>query len=144
MTKKRLDRQELDQTRSAFLTRFLEADDAEQYLLFSRFMQTLFIPEGGWFADTGSFKNVNATLMSRIMEKVNKHPWLWQKLFMIEPDGCCRHKNQDEKDINFTPDTRKTKEEAEQIWKEPDKSLERVTGRSKCPESKPESKSLNI
>lgn len=101
MTKKRLDRQELDQTRSAFLTRFLEADDAEQYLLFSRFMQTLFIPEGGWFADTGSFKNVNATLMSRIMEKVNKHPWLWQKLFMIEPDGCCRHKNRDKKDINF-------------------------------------------
>lgn len=128
MTKKRLDKQKLAKTRSAFLTRFLETDDAKQYLLFSRFMQTLFIPEGGWFADTGSFKNVNATLMSRIMEKVNKHPWLWQKLFMIEPDGYCWHKNQDEKDINFTPDAGKTKEEAEQIRKELDKSLERVTG----------------
>lgn len=131
MTKKRLNRQELDKTQSVFLTRFLEAGDAEQYLLFSRFIQTLFIPEGGWFADTGSFKNVNATLLSRIMEKVNRHPWLWQKLFMVEPDGCCQHKNQDhdpEKDTNFTPDAGKTKEEAEQIRKELDKSLESVTG----------------
>ena len=131
MTKKRLDRQKLAKTRSAFLTRFLEADDAKQYLLFSRFIQTLFIPEGGWFADTGSFKNVNATLLSRIMEKVNRHPWLWQKLFMVEPDGCCQHKNQDhdlKEDTNFTPDAGKTKEEAEQIREELDKSLKSVTG----------------
>lgn len=118
MTKKRLNRQKLDKTRSAFRTRFLEADDAEQYLLFSRFMQTLFIPEGGWFGDTGSFKNVNATLVLRIMEQVNKHPWLWQKLFMVDPDGYTQESTRD----------RDPEEEANQIRKELDESLERVTG----------------
>lgn len=118
MTKKKLDRQKLRDTQLAFLTRFFEADDAEQYLLFSRFMQTLFIPKGGWFTDPGSFKNVNADLMVRSMERVNKHPWLWQKLFMIEPDGYTQKSAWD----------RDPEEEADQIRKELDKSLKRVTG----------------
>lgn len=134
MTKKRLNRQKLDKTWSAFLTRFFEADDAEQYLLFSRFMQTLFIPEGGWFTDPGSFKNVNADLMVRIMERVNKHPWLWQKLFMVDPDGYTQ---------KFARD-RDPEEEADQIRKELDKSLKRVTGSNGGAKSLYQIKTINL
>ena len=134
MTKKKLDRQKLRDMQSAFLTRFFEADDAEQYLLFSRFMQTLFIPEDGWFTDPGSFKNVNADLMVRIMEKVNKHPWLWQKLFMVDPDGYTRKSALD----------RDPEEEADHIRKELNKSLERVTGNSGGAKSLYQIKTINL
>ncbi len=134
MTKKQLDKQKLKDAQSAFLRKFLEADDAEQYLLFSRFIQDLFVPKGGWFNVTGSFKNVNATLLLRIMERVSKHPWLWQKLFMVDPDG-------------YTPESardRDPEEEADQIRKELNKSLERVTGNSGGAKSLYQIKTINL
>lgn len=134
MTKKKLERQKLRDMQSAFLTRFLGTDDAEQYLLFSRFIQTLFIPEGGWFTDPGSFKNVNADLMPRIMERVNKHPWLWQKLFMVDPDGYTPKSARD----------RDPEEEAYQIRKELDKSLKSVTGNSGGAKSLYQIKTINL
>lgn len=55
-----------------------------QYLEFSRFIQGIFISENGYIVDTGCFETVNMELMSLIKEKVEKHPYLFSLLFMVD------------------------------------------------------------
>lgn len=54
-----------------------------QYVEFSRFIQSIFISENGYITDTGNFENVNLELMYRIKEKVEKHPHLFSKFFTV-------------------------------------------------------------
>lgn len=87
MKKTKLDKETLDKTVSDFLAEFYKADDIEQYRLLSQVLLALFMPKDGYFIDTGSFKNVTAELIFRVKQKVEAHPWLWEQLFMIDPDG---------------------------------------------------------
>ena len=49
---------------------------------FSIAVQDLLISENGWVIDTGNYENVNAECLIRLINKIEKHPFLW-KLFMI-------------------------------------------------------------
>jgi len=68
------------------LAKFNKAYDediyANEYLELSRFLQALFISNGGYVIDTGNFQTVNREILEDILEKVKKHPKLW-KLFMV-------------------------------------------------------------
>lgn len=55
-----------------------------EYLEFSRFIQGIFISEKGYIVDTGNFQTVNRRLMQLIKEKVEKHPYLFSLLFMVD------------------------------------------------------------
>jgi hypothetical protein len=59
-----------------------EIDWLNEYLEFSRFIQGLFIQEGGYIIYTGNFQAVNMELMWRVKEKVEKNPLQWSR-FMI-------------------------------------------------------------
>lgn len=49
---------------------------------FSLAMRDLLISKDGWVLDTGNGEMVNAEVLLRLVEKINKHPVLW-KLFMV-------------------------------------------------------------
>lgn len=50
---------------------------------FSVAIQDLLISEGGWVIDTGNYENANAECLIRLMNKIEKHPYLWKLFFMI-------------------------------------------------------------
>lgn len=54
-----------------------------EYLGFSEFIQSAFVNENAWLIDTGSFRNVNDVLISRIAEKIQAHPKIWKKYFVV-------------------------------------------------------------
>lgn len=49
---------------------------------FSVLMHELLVSEGGYVIDTGNYENVNAEVALRLVEKIKRHPILWQ-LFMV-------------------------------------------------------------
>lgn len=53
----------------------------KEYVAFSRFMQDLFIPEGGYIIDTGNFETVNLALLPMIINRIKKHPLIWKLFF---------------------------------------------------------------
>ena len=52
-----------------------------EYVAFSRFMQDLFIPEGGYIIDTGNFETVNLALLPLIINRIKNHPFIWKLFF---------------------------------------------------------------
>lgn len=50
---------------------------------FSILIQELLISENGYVIDTGNWKNVNAEVALRLVEKIKKHPILWKHFFMV-------------------------------------------------------------
>ena len=50
---------------------------------FSILIQKLLISENGYVIDTGNWKNVNAKVALRLVEKIKKHPILWKLFFMV-------------------------------------------------------------
>lgn len=64
----------------------LEKTKKQNYLSgldFSIAVQDLLISEDGWVIDTGNYENVNAECLIRLMNKIEKHPFLWKLFFMI-------------------------------------------------------------
>ena len=55
----------------------------EEYCALSCFFQTLFISENGYIIDTGNFRDVNRELVELVLEKVEKNPTLFRKLFEV-------------------------------------------------------------
>ena len=50
---------------------------------FSVLMHEFLISEDGYVIDTGNYENVNAEVTLRLVEKIKKHPKLWQWFFMV-------------------------------------------------------------
>ena len=50
---------------------------------FSILIHNLLISENGYVIDTGNWKNVNAKVALRLVEKIRKHPILWKLFFMV-------------------------------------------------------------
>lgn len=50
---------------------------------FSILIQDLLISENGYVIDTGNFENVNAEVALRLVERIKKHPIIWQLFFMV-------------------------------------------------------------
>ena len=50
---------------------------------FSILIQNLLVSENGYVIDTGNWKNVNAKVALRLVEKIRKHPILWKLFFMV-------------------------------------------------------------
>lgn len=50
---------------------------------FSVLMHNLFIPENGYVLSIGNYENVNAEVALRLVEKIKKHPKLWEEFFMV-------------------------------------------------------------
>lgn len=50
---------------------------------FSVAIQDLLISEDGYVLNTGNYENVNAECLIRLMNKIEKHPFLWRLFFMI-------------------------------------------------------------
>ena len=55
----------------------------QEYLEFSRFVQSCFISKDGYIIDTGSYRDVNYELMHRIQDSIKRHPKLWKLFFMV-------------------------------------------------------------
>lgn len=50
---------------------------------FSILMQNLLISEGGYVITTGNYENVNAEVALRLLNNIQKHPFLWKMFFMV-------------------------------------------------------------
>ena len=50
---------------------------------FSILIQNLLVSEGGYVLDTGNYENVNAEVALRLADKIQNHPELWKKFFMV-------------------------------------------------------------
>lgn len=50
---------------------------------FSVLMHSLLISEDGYVIDTGNYENVNAEVALRLAKKINRHPKLWERFFMV-------------------------------------------------------------
>ena len=50
---------------------------------FAFLMQELLVSEDGYVLDTGNGGQVNAEIALRIIKKIEKHPKLWEWLFMV-------------------------------------------------------------
>lgn len=50
---------------------------------FSVLMQNFLVSENGYVIDTGNYENVNAEVALRLVEKVKRHPKLWEWFFMV-------------------------------------------------------------
>ena len=64
----------------------LDKADKQYYLSgfdFSVLMHKLLVSENGYVLDTGNYENVNAEVALRLIEKIKKHPKLWEMFFMV-------------------------------------------------------------
>lgn len=50
---------------------------------FSILMHELLVSENGYVIDTGNYENVNAEVAVRLIEKIKRHPELWERFFMV-------------------------------------------------------------
>lgn len=50
---------------------------------FSVLMHRLLVSENGYVLDTGNYENVNAEVALRLVEKIKRHPKLWEWFFMV-------------------------------------------------------------
>lgn len=64
----------------------LDKADKQCYLSgfdFCVLMHRLLVSENGYVLDTGNYENVNAEIALRLVEKIKKHPKLWEMFFMV-------------------------------------------------------------
>jgi hypothetical protein len=73
----------LEQDKNHFvdISRSNTASDHDKYVTFSRFMQDLFIPQGGYLIENNNFEITNAALLVMIMNRIKKHPIIWKLFF---------------------------------------------------------------
>lgn len=53
------------------------------YLTLSWAVHAAFISKDGYIIPTGNFENVNVELLRQLIERVQRHPRIWKKYFML-------------------------------------------------------------
>jgi len=56
----------------------------EEYILFSKFVYGVFIRNKNVQITSGNFRDVNVELMKKIARKIEKHPKIFKRFFMID------------------------------------------------------------
>ena len=78
-----MDKERCEKAIEDFGKAFVKGNKEEEYLHFSRFIQSLFISKKGWIVETGNFQTVNLKLIDDIWLKVRRHPILWKIFFKV-------------------------------------------------------------
>ena len=55
----------------------------QNYLTLSWAVHAACISENGYIIPTGNFENVNVELLRQLIERIQRHPRIWKKYFML-------------------------------------------------------------
>lgn len=67
-----------------FKAAYKEGDNDEQYAAVSRFLRGLFLQYNSSLYHVGNYRDINTKMMTYILEKVQKHSWIFRWLFTVK------------------------------------------------------------